>query len=236
MQSTGTTQVGELEQARESGLSFRRVRHADQGDTSGYRARLLLLHGVGGNETNLASLAATIDPRVDVRLLRAPLTFGPNGFGWFQVSFQTGGPVIDALQAETSRQRLLVLIRELHREDGDTPLPTVIAGFSQGGIMSACVGLTSPADVPGFAILSGRILPEIAPIVASREALSATQGFIGHGRYDDKLPVDWADKATRWLTELGVRHETHTYALGHEIDAQVADDFRRWLAGPLGLA
>ncbi|GAB3627168.1 carboxylesterase [Pandoraea terrae] len=199
------------------------------------RARLLLLHGVGGNETNLEGLAAQLDARVETLLVRGPLTFAPGQFGWFEVSFATGVPAIDPLQAESSRERLVALLRELRAADGANPLPTVIAGFSQGGILSASVGLTSPEAVKGFAILSGRILPEIAPQIASTEALKALTAFIAHGRYDNKLPIDWAERADRWLDQLGVRHETHRYDIGHEIDARVVADFTQWLAGSLAL-
>lgn len=235
MQNTRTPpHIGEVQDTQ--GLLWRAVARDAQAGPA--RARLILTHGVGGNEMNMAALAAAVDPRVDVRLVRGPLVFAPGQFGWFQVSFGPSGPVIDALQAETGRERLIALAREWRRNDaqaGGAPLPTVVAGFSQGGIMSAISALTSPADLAGFGVLSGRILPEIAPVIASAEALAGTQGFIGHGRFDNKLPVDWAHRADRWLTELGVRHETHLYDLGHEIDAQVVQDFCRWLAGPLAL-
>ena len=55
----------------ESGLQYR-LRPA----TGRPAARLLLLHGVGGNEANLLSLADVIDPRIEIAFLRAPLAFG----------------------------------------------------------------------------------------------------------------------------------------------------------------
>jgi phospholipase/carboxylesterase len=39
--------------------------------------------------------------------------------------------------------------------------------------MSASVALTSPESVAGFGLLCGRILPEMATLMASRERLSA---------------------------------------------------------------
>jgi predicted esterase len=54
-----------------SGLSFR-LREA-----VGQRAaRLFLLHGVGGNETNLMTLADTINQRVELVFVRGPLVLG----------------------------------------------------------------------------------------------------------------------------------------------------------------
>jgi phospholipase/carboxylesterase len=190
-------------------------------------ARLLLLHGVGSNETNLVPLASLIDPAVEVLLVQGPVVLGPKQFAWFPVQFGAQGPVIDAEQAERSRVQLIQLVHEL-----DGP-PVIVAGFSQGGILSASVGLTSPRDVAGFAVLSGRILPEIASRIAPREDLGHLSAFIGHGRLDDKLPVSWAERADAWLTSLGVRHRTAYYPIGHDLSADMADDFGAWLADTL---
>ncbi len=234
----------------------------ETGDSHAARAttrRLVLLHGVGGNETNLAGLAAQIDPRIEVILLRGPLTLAQGQYGWFQVNFGTSGPVIDADQANRSRKQLLATLASLPNADDATdavayrngnaigspsgsgaarrtaPSHTVIAGFSQGGIMSASVALSAPEAVDGFGILSGRILPELVPYIATNDALRALSGFIAHGLFDNKLPVAWAHRAHDQLQALQVEHEAHTYSMGHELTAEVVGDFERWLAGPLRL-
>ncbi|MCA8280638.1 phospholipase [Burkholderia cepacia] len=199
-------------------------------------ARLLLLHGVGGNETNLLNLAGIIDSRIEIAFLRAPLTFGPGQHAWFPVRFGPSGPEIDAARADESRIQLITLLRAFRARDGaDSALPTVIAGFSQGGIMSAGVGLTSPEDVAAFAVLCGRILPEIDPLIAPRDALRPLHALIVHGRFDDKLPVAWADTADAKLTSLGVAHDTRLYEAGHELTAEMAGDFGRWVGERAGL-
>ncbi|KWB28732.1 alpha/beta hydrolase [Burkholderia cepacia] len=199
-------------------------------------ARLLLLHGVGGNETNLLNLAGIIDPRIEIAFLRAPLTFGPGQHAWFPVRFGPNGPEIDAARADESRIQLITLLRAFRARDGaNSALPTVIAGFSQGGIMSAGVGLTSPDDVAAFAVLCGRILPEIDPLIAPRDALRPLHALIVHGRFDDKLPVAWADTADAKLTSLGVAHDTRLYDAGHELTEEMAGDFSRWVGERAGL-
>ncbi|GAB7548113.1 alpha/beta hydrolase [Cupriavidus sp. 8B] len=228
--NTTHTEIGPLTEDPASGLRYR-LRKAETATAP--VARLLLLHGVGSNETSLAPVATRIDPRVEVLLVQGPLTFGPGQHGFFEVSFAGGAPAINAGQAERSRQQLIAFIRALHAQDGALPARTVIAGFSQGGILSASVGLSAPADVAGFAVLSGRILPEIEPQLAPREALAGLSAFIAHGEFDNKLPVAWAERADRWLDALGVPRQSRRYPIGHELNADVVADFQQWLAGVL---
>ncbi|KJK15886.1 phospholipase [Burkholderiaceae bacterium 16] len=228
--NTTSTDISPLTQDPATGLRYR-LRNALPGTTPA--ERLLLLHGVGSNETSLAAVATRIDPRVQVVLVQGPLTFAPGQYGFFEVSFQGGAPAINAAQAERSRQQLIALVRALRAQDGALPARTVIAGFSQGGILSASVGLSAPADVAGFAVLSGRILPEIEPHLAPRDALAGLSAFIAHGEFDNKLPVGWAERADQWLDALGVAHQTRRYPIGHELNADVVADFRQWLASVL---
>ena len=193
------------------------------------RRLLLLLHGVGGNETNLAALAEGADDETLVVLPRAPLEMGAGQYAWFPVSFGQQGPRPDLAAAERSRRQLAAFIAALQDRYGVPPSGTVAAGFSQGGIMSASIGLTRPELVRGFGILAGRILPEIQPLLADRSALSGIDAFIGHGREDSKLPVDWAHRADAWLTELGIAHELRLYPSDHGIPPDMQRDFSAWL-------
>ncbi|KII27572.1 phospholipase [Pseudomonas fluorescens] len=219
-----TTFFSEAARAPQTGLFFRRGC-----STSAPKGRLLLLHGVGTNETNLASLAALLPEELEVILLRGPLQVGPQAYAWYQVNFTSAGPSFNQEQAESSRQMLQRFIEALPN------LPTVIAGFSQGGIMSASLGVTEPELVAGFAILSGRMLREIAPRVASADRLKSVQAFIAHGHQDGVLPVDWAKEADAWLDRIGVVHETHFYKMSHEIVGEELIDFSKWLTQTLSL-
>jgi len=217
---------GPLQTDPVSGLSYRLMTPLPQA----VRRCLVLLHGVGGNETSMAGLADGVDADTLVVLARGPLTLGPQQFAWFQVAFTAQGPRIVPEQAEHSRQALLQLLTQLQQSHGVAPAQTVIAGFSQGGIMSAGVALTGPESVAGFGLLSGRILPEIAPRLASGERLAGLQGFVGHGEYDSKLPVDWAHKAHAWLNDLGVTHTLRLYPIDHGISPAMHQDFLQWWA------
>jgi phospholipase/carboxylesterase len=194
---------------------------------------LLLLHGVGSNESGFIELARQMDPRLVVILLRGPLVLAPGRFAWFQVSFTPSGPAIDAAQAECARALLLDFIGQLPASHGVDPERIWIAGFSQGGIMSASVALTAPDSVAGFGVLSGRILQEILPQVRKGPALGKVQAFVSHGVHDQTLGIHFAYHARQVLTELEVPLTYTEYVAGHALDGAMIGDFQRWLGSQL---
>ena len=212
----------------------------DGASNLGYRQRLpapvkptkllVLLHGVGGNETNLLNLADGVAPDTLVVLARGPLQLGGPQFAWFQVRFTATGPQISPEQAEHSRTLLIALLQQLQQQHDIAPQNTVIAGFSQGGIMSASVALSSPESVKGFGLLSGRILPELEPVLATKERLAKLTAFLSHGEQDNTLPVHWAHRSDALLTQLGVAHSLKLYPMDHGISAEMQADFVAWLA------
>jgi phospholipase/carboxylesterase len=207
-------------------LAFRTLQPPPQKPAS----LLVLLHGVGGNESNLAALGAEAGRDTLVVLPRGPIALGPQAFGWFRVAFTGNGPQIVASEADASRVASIDFIGQLQQACGIDAAHTVVAGFSQGGILSASVVLTAPERVAGFAVLAGRILPELEAQLADTPRLSTLRGYIAHGTHDDKLPVTWAQRASDWLDRLGVAHETRRYPTGHELGAAMRADFLAWLA------
>ena len=191
---------------------------------------LVLLHGVGSNENDLLHLADGVDPATLVVLVRGPMPLGAAQFAWFSVNFTATGPQIVPEQAEHSRQLLIQLLQSLQQGHGIAAKHSVIAGFSQGGIMSASVALSSPESVRAFGLLSGRILPELEPHIASADRLAGLTALIAHGEQDAVLPVHWAERADALLTRLGVPHQVQRYPMPHTISAQSQADFVAWLA------
>ena len=150
---------------------------------------LLLLHGVGSNEHDLYELAPFLDKRFLIISVRAPNTLGAGSYAWFEVDFTPQGPVINPEQAEASRKTLITFIKEAITAYGANPKQVYLMGFSQGAIMSASVALTRPELVAGAVLMSGRILPEIQPLIASHEELAGFPFLVVHGTADMVLPI-----------------------------------------------
>ncbi len=190
---------------------------------------LLLLHGVGSNEHDLYELAPFLDKRFLIISVRAPNTLGPDSYAWFEVAFTPQGPAINPQQAEASRQNLITFIKEAVTAYGADPARVYLMGFSQGAIMSASIALTQPELVAGAVLMSGRILPEIRPLMASNDELIGFPFLVAHGTADRVLPVTYGRASRDLLTSLPVDLTYHEYPMGHEVSQESLSEVAAWL-------
>ena len=194
---------------------------------------LLLLHGIGSNEHDLYGLAPFLDNRFLIISVRAPHTLGPGSYAWFEADFTPQGPVINPEQAEASRKTLITFLKEAITAYGADPKQVYLMGFSQGAIMSASVALTQPELVAGAVLMSGRILPEIQPLIASNEELSDFPFLVVHGTVDMVLPITHGRASRELLSSLPVNLTYHEYPMGHEVNQESLSDVTTWLSQQL---
>ncbi len=197
---------------------------------------LLLLHGIGSNEHDLYGLAPFLDKRFLIISVRAPHTLGPGSYAWFEADFTPQGPVINPEQAEASRKTLITFLKEAITAYGADPKQVYLMGFSQGAIMSASVALTQPELIAGAVLMSGRILPEIQPLIASSEELSGFPFLVVHGTVDMVLPITHGHASRELLSSLPVDLTYHEYPMGHEVNQESLSDVTAWLTEQLNKA
>ncbi len=197
---------------------------------------LLLLHGIGSNEHDLYGLAPFLDKRFLIISVRAPNILGPGSYAWFEADFTPQGPVINPEQAEASRITLITFLKEAITAYGADPKQVYLMGFSQGAIMSASVALTQPKLVAGAVLMSGRILPEIRPLIASNEELSGFPFLVVHGTVDMVLPITHGRASRELLSSLPVDLTYHEYPMGHEVNQESLSDVTTWLTEQLDKA
>lgn len=197
---------------------------------------LLLLHGVGSNEDDLFGLAPYLDERFLIISVRAPNTLGPGSYAWFDVDFTPQGPVIDPAQAEASREALIDFIGEAITAYSADPNQVYMMGFSQGAIMSSSVALTRPDLVAGVVLMSGRILPEVQPLMAAPEKLEGLPILVVHGIVDTVLPITHGRASRQLLASLPVELTYHEYPMGHEVSQESLADVSSWLSAQLDKA
>lgn len=190
---------------------------------------LILLHGVGSNEKDLFSFADKLPANYLIISARAPYTIGPDSYAWYEVDFSTGKPIINIEKAEKSRNTILQFIDELKKIHTFDDKQVYLCGFSQGAIMAYSVGLTRPDKIKGIAVMSGRLLEEVKPLIKPSDQLKQLHVFISHGTQDNVLGINYAKESITYLKELGINPIFKEYSEGHGINNDMLNDLVDWL-------
>lgn len=190
---------------------------------------IILMHGVGSNEKDLFSFANQLPDSFLVISLRAPIELGKDSYGWYHLSFENGKPISNPIEAEASRLMIIDFINTLKNKHAFNEKRVYLCGFSQGSIMAYSVGLTVPEKIKGIAIMSGRLLEEVKPIIAGKDKLKNLNVFISHGTNDNVLPVSNAREANTYLKQLGINATYKEYPEPHTISNAMFNDLLIWL-------
>jgi phospholipase/carboxylesterase len=190
---------------------------------------LILLHGVGGNENDLFSFSNQLADNYLIISARAPFEIANGNYKWFEVNFSTGKPIIDAEQAEKSRNILLQFINQLKEKHQFNSKEIYLCGFSQGAIMALSVGLTRPDKIKAVIALSGRVLKEVRPMIAAKEKFVQLKTLIIHGKTDNVLPIHYAKESKLLIDELGIQNKYVELETGHTVTNETIGLVNDWL-------
>lgn len=188
---------------------------------------LVLLHGYGSNELDLLGLSDSLDPRLHVVSVRAPIALGPQEFAWFELDWQPSRLIPDQEQALEARARLIELLRRLPELTGSAE-KLLVAGFSQGAMMTLGVAIDAPELVRRVAMMSGAVLPKFLPQETDRR-LEGVPALVQHGIHDTVLPPEGSRQAAQLLESLGARVRHVEYPMGHEVGYESLQDLREFL-------
>jgi len=183
---------------------------------------LILLHGRGADETQLAGLFDVLDP--ERRLLGlAPRASHEQGRGsrWYAVE-RVGVPESKSFlsSCELASRWLDGL--------GFAPERIVLGGFSQGATISYALGLGAGRERPGAVIAISGYIPELAGW--DLDLRSPLPSFaVGHGVYDEVIPVELARAARAKLEAAGAELFYRESPLRHAIDPSFLEETAAWL-------
>ena len=183
---------------------------------------LILLHGRDADETQLAGLFDVLDP--ERRLLglapRAPHEQG-RGSRWYAVE-RAGVPEPESfLYSSELASRWLDGL-------GFAPERIVIGGFSQGATMSYALGLGAGRERPRAVIAISGYIPEVAGWDLDLRPPPPSLA-VGHGLYDEVIPVELARAARAKLEAAGAELLYREWPLGHAIDPSFLEATAAWL-------
>jgi phospholipase/carboxylesterase len=184
---------------------------------------VVMLHGRGADMHDLADLAPALAERDQWRFVFAnaprPFEAAPGmTFGW---TWFDGWPPEEKSVA-ASREILVKFISEITERYKTSKL--IVAGFSQGAMMSLDVGLRT--ECAGVIAMSGGLYEPGLPDLGARKGLPV---LIAHGIYDDVVPVAYARRARHVLEEAGLDVAYHEYPMQHAVSPEEIEVVRRFL-------
>jgi phospholipase/carboxylesterase len=184
---------------------------------------LVLLHGRGADERDLYPLLDALDP--ERRLLgltpRGPLSLPPGGAHWYRLA---GIPTPDPATFWSSFELLSGWLDSL------SP-PLVLGGFSQGAVMSWALGLGRGAAKRPAAILAlSGFMPEVEDLELDLGGLDRYPVAIGHGSYDEVIPVAFSRQARARVEPAGAALLYRESPLTHTIDPRFLPELRDFVA------
>ena len=194
---------------------------------------VIWLHGLGADghdfepivpELELPEPVRFVFPHAPVR----PVTIN-NGMrmrAWYDI-FQFGGGPEDEAGIRASQKIVEDLIK------AESGKKVVLAGFSQGGAIVLQTALRYSGKLAGVMALS-TYLPLAAKLAAERNAANGDLPvFMAHGRFDNVIPIDRAQKSRELLTSLGYKVEWREYPMPHSVCPEEIGHISAWLASRL---
>ena len=192
---------------------------------------VIMLHGRGADEEDLIGLARYYDPRLLVLSVRAPYPFEHGGgFTWYEVG-AVGTP--DPAMFRLSYDRLSTFVDDALNAYPVDRSRVYLLGFSMGTVMAFALSLTRPELFRGVIANSGYV-PEGTHLSLRWRDLGNLACFIGHGREDPVIPIEFARRAKRLFEESNARLEYREYSMAHEIGEESLRDSAAFLGELLG--
>jgi phospholipase/carboxylesterase len=193
---------------------------------------LVLLHGRGADEQDLAPLLDLLDPdrRLVGLLPRGPLALPPGGAHWYVVR-EIGYPDRETFLA-TLEQATAWLDAAL-AESGVEPGRTAFGGFSQGAVMSYALGLGAERPRPAAILAMSGFIPRVDGFKLDLESRAGLPVSISHGTYDPVIGVEWGHDARDRLEAAGASVRYREDPVAHQIAPGALSQARDVLAGAL---
>ena len=179
---------------------------------------LILLHGRGADEHDLEPLADLLDPerRLAVYLPRGPLALPPGGAHWYVVR-QVGFP--DPETFLPTYDRLSRWVDAATTDAGVSPETLVLAGFSQGAVMSHALGVAAGRPRPAAILAMSGFVPRVDGFDLELDARAGLPVSISHGTLDPIIGVEFGRNARDRLKEAGLDVAYREDPVGHTIAA-----------------
>lgn len=209
-------------------------------------ATVIWLHGLGASYDDFAPAVSMLGlpdnlrirfvfPNAPVRAVA--INNGMRMRAWYDIE-----PVAEGLNSNSgdgrfrsnsddiaeSAQSITDLIKDQQKKGISSPR-IILAGFSQGGVISLYLGLGYPEKLNGIIALSTYLHD---PDKARERFSSANSGlpiFMAHGLYDPLIPISRAKVTKEVLQSANYHIEWHEYNMEHSACPEEFQDLGKWL-------
>lgn len=177
---------------------------------------IVVLHGRGADEHDLAPLLDALDPerRLAGYLPRGPLSLPPGGAHWYvvhRVGFPDPGTFLPTFE------RLSAWVDAALAEAGVPAERLFLAGFSQGAVMSYSLALAASRPRPAAVLAFSGFVPRVETFDLDLDSRAGLPVSIAHGTLDPIIEVEFGRDARERLAAAGLDVVYREDPVGHTI-------------------
>ena len=170
---------------------------------------IILLHGYGGDGADISSIAHTWRRFIDNTIFFCPdgpqtCKLNPIGFQWFDLSIDDQNYII--AEVRKTEKILIEYVDQIKEKFKLNNSQIILAGFSQGCMMSINLGLTSNEKFKSVIGFSGKIINKID---LQDRIRSKTDVLLFHGDADEVVPPSSLLEAKDFLERNKIKVEVN---------------------------
>jgi phospholipase/carboxylesterase len=188
---------------------------------------LLLLHGTGGNESDMVPLGRDLDPAAALLSLRGNVL--ENGMPRFFRRLAEG--VFDEADVIRRANELADFIPRAAAQYQFDPTQLNAVGYSNGANIAAAMLLLRPGTIPTAVLLRAMV-----PLIPAHEPnLGGTRVLICSGERDPIIPLDNAERLAAMLRRAGAQVTLRVEDASHQLVFDEIADAKKWLRDSPGI-
>lgn len=181
---------------------------------------LVLLHGTGGNESDLFPIAEMIDPDLNVLGIRGNVS--ENGMPRFFKRLAEG--IFDMEDLKKRTDELHQFLKDAAKEHHFNVDQLIAVGYSNGANIAANV-LYEHGSVFQGAMLFHAMVPQKGKQLSS---LPDTSVFVGAGKRDPMIPAAETETLIADLRDAGANVEAYWTNGGHQLTRDEIESAKSW--------
>ena len=189
---------------------------------------LVVLHGYGATQHDLAALQPHVDPDGNYLLVspRGPIETANGGASWYD--FDQSWQVYPDSFNHTLHS-LDIFVNTLCEDTGLERGQAVFGGFSQGAGLAAWLSFSTKSPVPAGFWCNGTII-DVDGVSLDLTKARNSKALILASRQDQHVPLERSRSQTRRFREAGSDVTVSEHDGNHGFSQAMLGDMRQWLA------